>query len=389
MACNIPATANATALYKVEMIDCETLPENPVFERVRITSGVPTLSSEVLQSAEISGSPEIVDLRGGNITASSEIGFELSYGSQDDLFAGAMQSTWSAGYTSAALTVSVLAATKQFVVTGVDLTADISVGEDVYFAGLTGDNASPFLVSAIEFSTDTTITVIAPDDYLTDETSVTTDVKASDELKIGTTRKYFALLAVYNDLPGGPYYELTEGVEMTGVTMNGAVNAFVTGTFSGVGRKLTGSFTLPDGATLTEPTDTAPYSGIDTCISSDGSRLAVSTSADMSLDRGASPTFVLCDRYVNHVSYDKAVATMNIGSLFLSTDIDLKYIAETEVNVTMRMSFNGQVFSVSADKSRIVDASKTVDTGDIQQAFNVQGFGIGTSLVLRRLDTTV
>lgn len=389
MACNIPASASATAVYIVEMTDCETIPASPVFTRVRITSGVPTLNREVLQSAELTGNAEISDLRGSNITASSEIAFELSYGSHDDLFAGAMQSSWIAGATDTGLTVNVVAASKQFVIVGVDKTADILVGDEVYFAGLTGDNAKPYLVSAVSFSADTTITVVAPDDVLTDETGVTTDLKVSDYMKIGTTRKYFALLAVYNDLPGGPYYELTSGVEMTNFAMNGAVNALVTGTFSGVGRTLSGSFSLPAGATLQEANTNKPYSGIDTCLYSDGVRVALATSVDTTLDRGASPTFVLCDRFVSHVSYDKAVVTMNTGSLFFSTDLDTKYLNETVVSVAQRMELDGQVFSVTIPQARITDASKTVDTGDVQQAFNVQGFGIGQSLTLRRLDTTV
>lgn len=392
MTCQRPATARATALYYTQMLEvdgCPTLPVDPVFTRLRITSGVPTLTRELLQSAELTGSAEIEDIRLSNIATNAEIGFELSYGSQDDLFSGLMQSDWVAGFNDTGLTVTVAAAAKTFTVAGVDLTSNVSVGDEVYFAGLTGDNAKPYLVSAISFSTDTTITVIAPDGVLTDEVAATSNIVASDYLLVGNERKYFALLAVYNDLPNGPYYELTEGVEMTSVSMNGAVNAYVTGSFAGVGRKLTGSFALPTGATLEESNTNTAYTGIDTCIYSDGERLALATSSDLSIDRNASPAYVLCDKYMNHVSYDQVPVTLNTGSMFYSPDIDQKFLAETVVSVTMRMSINDQVFSVTIPQGRIIEASKTVDTGDITQAFNVQGFGKGLSVKLRRLDATV
>lgn len=391
MTCVRPATARATATYYVEMQEengCPKLPENPEFTRLRITSGVPTLNRELLQSAELTGSPEVQDLRLSNISTSADINFELSYGSQDDLISGVMQNDWLVGHTAEDLTVSVNSASKTISIEGVDKTDEIQVGDEVFFAGLTGDNAKPHLVSAVSFNDDTIITVIAKDGSLTDEQDTTSSLKVSDSLIIGTKRKYFAILAVYTDLPNGPYYELTKAVEMTNLSLNGAVNSYVTGTITGVGRKMTGSFEMPAGATLKEANKESAFTGIDTCIYSDGERLSLATSADLSIDRSASPAYVLCDQNINHVSYDQAPVTLNIGSMYYSPEVDQKFLLETVVSVTMRMYIDGKIISATIPQGRIVDASKNVDTGDISQAFNVQGFGKGKSIKIRRMDAS-
>lgn len=385
MACNTPASSGATAVYFTPMTDCETIPENPTWTRLRITSGVPTINRDVLSSAELTGSAEVESVRLGNVNVQSEISFDLSSSTFDDLFEGAMQSSWQSGASTSGLTVQVVADGKQFIVKGADVSADVKVGDEINFDSLTDGNAGVFLVSKVDFSTDTTITVIAADGALTDEADASTSLKVSDSMTIGTTRKYFAMLTVYNDLTGGPYYELTKGVEMTNFSLNGSVNAFVTGSFTGIGRTFEGTFTKPDG-TLDSGTKDAPFTGIDTCVFSGGERVALGTSVDVSLDRGASAAFVLCSKFVSHVSYDKATVTMNIGSFFFSDALDTKFLDETDVDVAMRMELGGKVFSVSIPQARITEASKTVDTGDIQQTFNVQGFGIGQSLVLRRLE---
>ena len=391
MPCNIPSSANATAVYISPQTDCETLPDSPVFTRVRLTSGVPTLTREVLQSAELTGSSEFSDVRLSNVQTNAEIGFELSYGSFDEMLAGAMQSDWVANAELTDKTVTVTAADKTFTVEGEDVTTTVKVGDDIYFKDLANDeNKGPFLVTAVSFAVDTVITVSVNDDILVDEASATTNVKASDRLEVGTTRKYFSLLAVYNDFPGGPYYELTTGAEMTGFSMNGAVNALVTGTIPSIGRKLAGSFTLPAGATLEDANKNKPYSGIDTCMYKNGLKFAVATSVDIGLDRGAAASFVLCDKFVNHVGYDKANVTMNTQTFFIDTSVDDDFLAENVVGISARFGVDGKIFSATIPQGRITSAEKTVDTGDITQAHNVQAYkGDESSLILRRLDTTV
>lgn len=386
----IPASANATAVYISPQTDENTLPANPVFTRVRLTSGVPTLTREVLQSAELTGSSELSDVRLSNVQTNAEIGFELSYGSFDEMLAGAMQSDWVANAELTDKTVTVTAAAKTFTVEGEDVTTTVKVGDDIYFKDLANDeNKGPFLVTAVSFAVDTVVAVSVNDDVLVDEASVTTNVKASDRLEVGTTRKYFSLLAVYNDFPGGPYYELTTGAEMTGFSMNGAVNALVTGTIPSIGRKLAGSFTLPAGATLVDANKNKPYSGIDTCMYKNGLKFAVATSVDIALDRGAAASFVLCDKFVNHVGYDKANVTMNTQTFFIDTSVDDDFLAENVVGISARFGVDGKIFSATIPQGRITSAEKTVDTGDITQAHNVQAYkGDESSLILRRLDTT-
>ncbi|AGN51391.1 hypothetical protein VPJG_00027 [Vibrio phage jenny 12G5] len=391
MTCLRPASANLTGVYIAEMVDCKTLPENPVFTRVRATSNVPTLARELLTSAELTGRPDISDGRLQNRSVSYEVALELSYGSYDSLLAGSLNSEWVSGATDTGLTVNVVAATKTVSIVGVDKTSDIKVGDEVYFAGLTGDNATPLMVQSISFTTDTDMVVSVPDNYLVDESDVTTDLKVSDSLSSGSTIKHFAVLAVYGDFPGGPLYELTLGAEATGFALNTAVNAFVTGTISVIGRNLIPSFSLPTGATLQEANKNKIYSGIDTCLNSENGKVAKTTSIDFTLDAGASPSYVICDDEMSHVSYDKFSVTGTIGRLFVDTYFDDKFLNDQYAYITSRSAIKGEgkVMTFSAPHALITSSEKTVDTGDITVSNGFQGFDDGnTSIIIRRLDTT-
>ena len=176
---------------------------------------------------------------------------------------------------------------------------------------------------------------------------------------------------------------------MTGFSTNKALNSYDTGSFSATGRRYSGSFSLPVGATLVEANQNSLYRGIEANAFSDGERVALSTSVDITLDRGASPSNELGSKYMHHVSYTQATATFNTGKLYSSPDIDQKFLDGAIVDLVARSERDGKVFSFGTSQARITDGSKTVDTGDVQQAFNVQGFGTGKSLIIRRLDTTV
>lgn len=78
----------------VEEVTRGITPANPVFKRLRHTSTSLALSKNTVQSEEIRSDRQISDFRHGAFQVGGDIGFELSYGTFDDLLEAVTAGTW-------------------------------------------------------------------------------------------------------------------------------------------------------------------------------------------------------------------------------------------------------------------------------------------------------
>ncbi len=396
-ACRTPATANATKVYYHEQTLCGELPADAAFKRMRFVSGSPSVSADTLLSAELDGTPEITGVRLGSRTPSVDNSVELYYGAHDDLLAGAMQSDWVAGTPTASVGIVVDAATKTWVIAGVDLTSAISVGDIVKAVSLTGYNTTPLQVTEIAFSTDTTITFAAARESnstynitgITDETG-TSVININDTLIIGVTRKRFALLFEYGDITGAPKYELMMDCEVTGFTFNFAVNANVTGNLNFIGVSNATDFTVPGGWTFADSAFTGEsFTGIDGCVIKNNTPVLGATSADLALDRGASAAFELCSQNPAHISYDKANNTVGLSAFVYDLQDDIDFQNEVVDSCSVVARLDGKALAFSYPNLKITSADKDISTGDITRTTSRQAFKPGTatsSLIIRRVE---
>lgn len=397
MACGpTPATSNAVRLFYLVQDTCGELPASPVFKQLPFTTGVPSIQRDVLQSAELDGSPEITGIRLGSYNVTNETGVELKYGVHDDLLASAMQSEWVAGQDVPSGAVVVDSTAKTVTVTGVDVTSVISVNDLIKLPDLTGYNAEPQLVTAIAFTTDTVITLGSAKTAnpllniigLTDE-SGTSSIITNDILTVGTIRKKVALLVEYGDITGGPTYDLVIDAEATGFNFNVAVNALVTGTINFIGKTFAGNSGLPVGATLQNAVNVEPYTGIDGCLAKDGAPLLLSTAADMTLDRGASPVFELCSKYLSHISYAKANNTVSVSTFFYDYNLSDQFESEVDGDYTIICSLDGKAMAFNYPTAKITGLTRDVAEGDIAQTAELQAYkpgGAVSSLIIRRVE---
>lgn len=80
-----------------------TTPTTPTFVDIRHTSASLGLSKSALESAEIRSDRQIAHFRHGNKTVAGDIGFELSYGSFDDLLEATLGGSWATDTPSAGI----------------------------------------------------------------------------------------------------------------------------------------------------------------------------------------------------------------------------------------------------------------------------------------------
>jgi len=252
--------ANTAQFYVAELTPGVT-PTSPSWSPLRNTGGIPAVTRDALVSNELDGSREVSSIRTGNKQVAGEYSIELSASSQDELLAGAMTSSWVAGSTVAGLTVSVNSTAKTFTRSTGDFTSAVDVGDLVRFPAMAGDNALPFIVTAV---TATVITGAGISHALTTAAGVATTLVVADKLETGNLCKTYSVLTWFKGKCGGSdSYLLTKGVEFSGFTIEQAVNAMVTGSFPFIGLSQEVLTAPPAGSTFTVNFIAQPFASVD------------------------------------------------------------------------------------------------------------------------------
>lgn len=389
----VPASANATSMFYCVQDVAGQLPSNPVFKEFPFTGGVPTLQRDTLISAILDGTRDTTDVRLGSVNVQGAVDIELKYGAYDDLLEAIMQSSWQAGATIASTAVVVDATAKTITVTGQDVTSDIAVGDTICLPSLTGYNIGGHRVTAINFSTDTVITIGAArtadtstnEDGIADE-SGTSAINVNDTLKIGTTIKNVAILVKYDDIEGGPKYDLTLDGQFTNISLSVGVNALVTGSMNVIGRTYSNDFTLPVGTTF-ESNFESSFSGIDGSVSKDGELLRFAQTADITFEGNGTAMYELGSNYNFGVSYTKLTSSINISTFFTDYTLENQLLSETEASYDISCRLDHKMLSFSFPKCLITEAPKDVTTGYVGISGVLTPFkGDGdSSLIIRRV----
>ncbi|MGB2265000.1 MAG: phage tail tube protein, partial [Glaciecola sp.] len=256
-----PFTGSNTSHYYIVEATPGVTPANPLWTKIRNTGGIPAIIKDALISDELDDSREITGVRVGNEQAQGEYSVELSQDSQDELIANAMSSSWVAGLALSTVEVTVDETLKTFTRTAGDYVSDgVVVGDLIRFNDLTGDNAKPFIVTAVTASV---VTGGAITHTLTPEV-ITTDIATGDTIGTGSECKTMSVLTWLRGKCGTvDKYVLTKGVEFTGFSFEVAVNAQVTGSFPLLGRTQVFSDTPPTGSTFAADLTTRAFAGVD------------------------------------------------------------------------------------------------------------------------------
>lgn len=397
--CPVPLNSRNYSLYYVVQTECDVLPESPVFKRVSLTGGSPVLSRDTLQSATLDGSSEVTGIRLGSSVVNLEIAFELMFGVHDDLIEFVMQSSWVNGTTQASKSIVISSTAKTATISGEDLTSVIKANDYVVMPSLTGGNAEPLLVTAIAFSTDTTITFGAAKKAnpqislvgLEDETG-TSDIKVSGSISVGTDRKLASFLTKYDDIDGANKYQLVMDCEVTQFTFNPTVNANITGTFTVIGKTLASAQALPTGASFATELNKKPLTGIDGSIVAAGARVAFSESMTYTLNRAGEASYELGSAFMAFVDYGKTTSEMSVTSKFVdfTTAVLFESLSPPDVAYNFTSSFDGDCIGFSWPTCALTGFTNSVGEGTIPQEVTLVPYkpvGAQSSLTIHRVSS--
>lgn len=378
--------ANTAQFYVAEVTPGVT-PSNPVWSPLRNTGGVPAVTRDALTSNELDGSRETTSIRTGNKQVSGEYAIELSSRSQDDFLAGAMTSTWQDGVTLTAVGITVDPVLKTFTrAAGSFITDGVEVGDLLYFDGLTGDNSKPFIVTTV---TATVVTGAGIQHALTAEGPIETDGKTGDKLETGNACKTFSILTWFKGQCDNPdAYMLTKGVEISGFTIEQAVNAMVTGSFPFIGLSQEILTEPPSGSDFSQVTFTdEPFSSVDVSVFDGATPLRCDT-LTITNDNGASAQFELGNSSVAFVERGRAANTFSISGKLYDMAMIQKFINEQQVEINSILAGVNGAMSFSLKRAELTAVTPEIGGPEsITQSIEGQATGnqYQSSIVIQRI----
>lgn len=378
--------ANTAQFYVLETVAGET-PANPSWFPLRNTAGIPAVTRDALVSNELDGSRETSSIRTGNKQVSGEYSIELSQSSQDELLAGAMTSSWVSGVSATGLSITVAAAAKTFTRAAGSFVADgVEVGDLIHFPGLTGNNAKPFIVTAVAALV---VTGAGIQSVLVDEADVTSDVATGDKLETGNLCKTYSILTWMKGKCGGAdAYIVTRGVEFTGFTIEQAVNAMVTGSFPFIGLNQEILTAPPAGSTFTEVFDSDPFASVDVSAFDGEAPLKLIDTFTITNDNGASAQFELGNASVAFVERGRAANTFSLAGKLYDLVLLNKFLNETQLELTSILVGKQGAMSFTLKRAEITAATPEIG-GPESITLSIEGQATGnqfqSSIVIQRL----
>lgn len=375
-----------TAHFYIPEVTAGVTPASPAWYPLRNTGGVPALTRDALVSNELDGSRETSSIRTGNKQITGEFAIELSAQSQDELLAGAMTSSWVAGQTVSGLTIDVSASGKTFTRSAGDFTTLLEVGDLVAFPDLVGDNAKPFIATAVSALV---VTGAGIPHALTDETGATTDLIAADRLETGNLCKTYSVLTVFTGKCGTvDAYLLTKGVEFSGFSIEQAVNAMVTGSFPFIGLSQQVLSALPAGSTFPYSFDAEPFASVDVSAFNGTAPLKLIDTFTITNDNATSAQFELGNDSVAFVERGRAANTFSLaGKLYDMTLLNL-FLNETQVEMTSILSGVTGAMSFTLKRAELTAATPEVG-GPESVTLTIEGQATGnkllSSIVIQRI----
>src|SRR6056297_1839300 len=217
-------------------------------------------------------------------------------------------------------------------------------------------------------------------------------VDADDELKVGTTPKYFSIEDAAEDIS---QYRLFTGMAASNMSVSIAPNQMVTTTFSMVGKDMTisGSGKTVTDATIAQPFDS--YSG-DVAIGdvASSSTAAIVTSLEFSVDNALSPTFVVGDDATPHLETGMATVEGTLTAYFEDAALINRFINETESELVVSVNdpTGANEYTFTFPKIKVNGADVPVD-GQTSRIITLPFVALydattETNLMIQRPDTT-
>lgn len=328
------SNASRHALYYALEATYGTTPLTPTMKRLRHTSATLGTTKSTNVSEELSPDRQIKDFRHGTKQVGGDVGFELSYGTFDDMLEAVLLGEFADKASITDDTLSVDDSDDSFLDSGTTfITEGFEVGDIVTVSGFTTPaNNGTFKIVTLTAGRMTVTKADDTDAALVDEAagasitiSTTTEV-----LKAGVERRSFTFMRHFSDIQSADKpFHLFKGVELNMLSLSIQPGAIITGTFGVLGREPALATTAPAGATLELPTTSKVYDSFTGSLKENGSTIGIVTEISLSLENGLEPRFVVFSDLTLEPSVGRSNCTGQITVYFENATMLEKFLDET------------------------------------------------------------
>jgi hypothetical protein len=326
--------ASRHALYYVKETTYGTTPNTPTMKRLRHTSATLGTTKSTNVSEELSPDRQIKDFRHGTKQVGGDVGFELSYGTFDDMLEAVTLGTWTPKGTIADDTLSVDDSDDSFLDSGLLFIINgFQVGDIVTVTGFTTPaNNGTFKITVLTAGRMTVTKVDdSPADLVDEAAGDAVDITATTEvLKVGVARRSFTFMRHFSDIQSADKpFHLFKGVELNMLSLSVQPGAIITGTFGVLGREPALATTAPAGSTLELPTTSKVYDSFTGSLKENGATIGIVTEISLSLENGLEPRFVVFSDLTLEPSIGRSNCTGQITVYFENATMLEKFLNET------------------------------------------------------------
>lgn len=267
----MPSDTNRVAMLYSKETSYGVLPGTANFQTLRYTSESFKQDTDSTQSQEIRADRAVADIIRTGVSASGEIGFELSYGTYNDLMAavlGDADTAFSAIHTLSALTtISASAVDNSFNDTANSFTVGNGyvAGAWIKVSGFAGGSAANNnRVWKIRSRSSDAKIIVEGGIVVTDTAGDPVTIVRGGNIRTGTTLATYTIEKQFTDLVNN--FEYIKGVAFDRMSLEITPDGIITGSFTTLGKRAeSGAITLITGATGAATT-TPVMNGIDNVL---------------------------------------------------------------------------------------------------------------------------
>lgn len=196
----------------------------------------------------------------------------------------------------------------------------------------------------------------------------TSPATAPDQIKVGTTQKYFTMEDAANDIN---QFRLFSGLAASSMNVSIAPNQMVSTTFDMVGKTMAQAQTTGStGGAITSSSANAPFDSYSGTISDGGSNISIVTSIDFSVTNSLAPTFVVGSSAAQTLEFGRAVVEGTMTVYYDNETLINKFLNETESAIVInvddptaasqytftfpRVKYNGASVPLQNPQSRLI-----------------------------------
>lgn len=156
----------------------------------------------------------------------------------------------------------------------------------------------------------------------------------TDQLKVGTTRRYFTIERNFTDIQTAdkPFHRFT-GCEFSSMSLQINADAMVTGSFTVVGANMSTDTAIVTGATYGAATTTSPLDSFTGTLNENSTPIAVITEIQLNLENSLDPRYVVGSKQSILPSIGRSNVSGQITAFFEDSTLLDKFINETESDI--------------------------------------------------------